>query len=78
MDRQPNPALAATRIFAERLVPVCSPSYLRSLLNPKGQVALSRATLLHVTTVTEETTLSFFKPPRQVARLSDIAPSADF
>jgi LysR family transcriptional regulator, glycine cleavage system transcriptional activator len=51
-DQQPAPTLAATPILRERLVPVCSPSYLRSL--HKGRAELSQATLLHVTTVRED------------------------
>jgi LysR family transcriptional regulator, glycine cleavage system transcriptional activator len=54
MDQGPNPKLSATRILAEHLVPVCSPSYLRSLIRREGRPAFSRATLLHVTTVTED------------------------
>ena len=54
MDQDPSPKLSATRILTEHLVPVCSPSYLRSLIRREGRSALSRATLLHVTTVTED------------------------
>lgn len=52
MDQHPDPSLAATPLLKERLVPVCSPSYLRSL--HKGRAQLSQATLLHVTTVKED------------------------
>jgi LysR family glycine cleavage system transcriptional activator len=54
MDQHSDSTLAATRILRERLVPVCSPSYLKSLTNHKGRAQLSQATFLHVTTVTED------------------------
>ena len=53
MDQGPSPKLSATRILAEHLVPVCSPSYLRSIRR-EGRTAFSRATLVHVTTVSED------------------------
>jgi LysR family transcriptional regulator, glycine cleavage system transcriptional activator len=66
MDQHPDSTLAATRILGERLVPVCSPSYLKSLTNHKGRAQLSQATLLHVTTVTEDWS-TWLKATRQSA-----------
>jgi LysR family transcriptional regulator, glycine cleavage system transcriptional activator len=54
MAREPSPTLPATRILAERLVPVCSPSYLRSPASHKSEDRFLARTLLHVTTVAED------------------------
>lgn len=52
MGRGPWPGLASTRLLGERLVPVCAPAYRASL----GGVApeLARATLIHLSTATED------------------------
>jgi len=54
MARRPGAPLAPQRLLNEILVPVCSPSYLQSHFGSRGRIDLSRATLLHVSTVTED------------------------
>lgn len=54
MARRPAPGLAPKRLLAEWLVPVCSPAYLDSHADSHGRVDFSRATLLHVGTVSED------------------------
>jgi DNA-binding transcriptional LysR family regulator len=53
MSRAPVGGLAWTRLLSERLVPVCSPAYRKSLLDAKGNVDIRRATLIHVTPTSE-------------------------
>lgn len=48
------PGLSSTRLIAESLVPVCSPAYLGTLRTRGGRVDLTKATLLHLSTVTED------------------------
>lgn len=52
MGREPWPGLHSARLVSEYLVPVCTPAYLKAL--PSGASRFSRATLLHVTSVTED------------------------
>lgn len=52
MGRGPWPGLHSSRLMAETLVPVCTSTYLRTL--PTDQSRFSGATLLHVTSVTED------------------------
>jgi DNA-binding transcriptional LysR family regulator len=64
MGRGPWPGLASTRLVGERLVPVCAPAYRDSLPPSRlgaqrgagegGGVELTRATLIHVTSVSED------------------------
>src|SRR5262249_30482882 len=54
MTKEPSADERATRLLNERLVPVYSPAYLRGIAGPGGRADLSRATLLHVTTVAED------------------------
>lgn len=42
------------RLFGERLVPVCAPDYPARCADPQGRCDLRRATLIHVTTVSED------------------------
>jgi DNA-binding transcriptional LysR family regulator len=53
MGRGPWPGLASTRLLGERLVPVCAPGYLARLGNG-GAADLARATLIHLSTATED------------------------
>ncbi|MBN3767860.1 transcriptional regulator GcvA [Burkholderia sp. Ac-20365] len=50
----PVPGSDWNRLFGERLVPVCSPAYRDSLRDAHGNVALRRATLIHVDTASED------------------------
>lgn len=54
MSRAPVAGTAWTRLFGERLVPVCSPAYRESLLDEQGNVDLRRATLIHVNAASED------------------------
>ncbi|ARP90697.1 transcriptional regulator [Bordetella genomosp. 9] len=54
MSRTPAAGPGWTRLFGERLLPVCSPAYLERLLGPDGQPDLRKATLLHVPLASEE------------------------
>lgn len=54
MSRAPAAGAAWSRLFGERLVPVCSPTYRDSLLDAAGDIDLRRATLLHVTSASED------------------------
>jgi DNA-binding transcriptional LysR family regulator len=54
MSRAPAAGAAWTRLFGERLVPVCSPAYRASLVDAAGAIDLSRATLIHVTPARED------------------------
>jgi LysR family glycine cleavage system transcriptional activator len=54
MSRAPVAGPAWTRLFGERLMPVCSPAYRDTLLDGEGQVDLRRATLIHVGPASED------------------------
>lgn len=54
MSRAPVAGAAWTRLFGERLVPVCSPAYRDSLADGEGSIDLRRATLIHVTPASED------------------------
>lgn len=45
---------AWTRLFGERLVPVCSPAYRDAMADAQGHVDLGRATLIHVNSASED------------------------
>ncbi len=54
MSRTAAAGAAWTRLFGERLVPVCSQAYRDGLRNADGTVDLRRATLIHVTPASED------------------------
>ncbi|NYH25121.1 LysR substrate-binding domain-containing protein [Paraburkholderia bryophila] len=54
MSRSPVAGAAWTRLFGERLVPVCSPAYLENLRDAHGHLDLQRATLIHVNAASED------------------------
>lgn len=54
LSRAPVAGAAWTRLFGERLVPVCSPAYLASLRDEHGNIALREATLIHVIAASED------------------------
>lgn len=54
MSRAPAAGAAWTRLFGEQLVPVCSPSYRDTLVDEAGNIDLHRATLIHVTSASED------------------------
>ncbi|ASL47697.1 Glycine cleavage system transcriptional activator [Burkholderia sp. AD24] len=54
MSRSPVAGAAWTRLFGERLVPVCSPAYLANLRDAHGNLDLRRATLIHVNAASED------------------------
>ncbi|WP_109482413.1 transcriptional regulator GcvA [Paraburkholderia sp. C35] len=54
LSRGPVPGSDWSRLFGERLVPVCSPAYRASLLDAHGNADLRRATLIHVDTASED------------------------
>jgi LysR family transcriptional regulator, glycine cleavage system transcriptional activator len=58
MGRGPWPGLASTLLVDERLVPVCAPAYRNALAlgadRGTGGIDLARATLIHVTSVSED------------------------
>jgi DNA-binding transcriptional LysR family regulator len=54
MSRAPVAGTAWTRLFGERLVPVCSPAYRETLIDEHGNVDLRRATLIHLNTASED------------------------
>lgn len=54
MSRAPVAGTAWTRLFGERLVPVCSPAYLANLRDDHGSVDLTHATLIHVNAASED------------------------
>jgi LysR family transcriptional regulator, glycine cleavage system transcriptional activator len=54
MSRATAAGAAWTRLFGERLVPVCSPAYRETLIDDAGNIDLSRATLIHVTAASED------------------------
>ncbi|MEI6002853.1 transcriptional regulator GcvA [Paraburkholderia bengalensis] len=54
LSRGPVPGSEWSRLFGERLVPVCSPAYRDTLLDAHGRVDLRRAALIHVDTASED------------------------
>lgn len=54
LSRAPVAGTAWTRLFGERLVPVCSPAYLANLRDAHGDIDLRRATLIHVNSASED------------------------
>jgi DNA-binding transcriptional LysR family regulator len=54
MSRAPVAGAAWTRLFGERLVPVCSPAYRERLVDDDGNVDLRRAVLIHLITASED------------------------
>lgn len=54
LNRIPLADAAWTRLFCERLVPVCSPDYAKKIKGPDGRYRLAEATLIHVVSVSEE------------------------
>jgi LysR family glycine cleavage system transcriptional activator len=54
LSRAPVAGTAWTRLFGERLVPVCSPAYLDNLRDEHGNVDLRHATLIHVNSASED------------------------
>ncbi|MFM0735376.1 LysR substrate-binding domain-containing protein [Paraburkholderia sediminicola] len=54
LSRAPVAGTAWTRLFSERLVPVCSPAYMDNLRDEHGNVDLRRATLIHVNSASED------------------------
>jgi LysR family glycine cleavage system transcriptional activator len=54
MSRAPVAGLTWSKLFGERLVPVCSPAYRDTLINEDGDIDLRRATLLHVVPASED------------------------
>ncbi|CAE6760505.1 Glycine cleavage system transcriptional activator [Paraburkholderia domus] len=54
LSRAPVAGTAWTRLFGERLVPVCSPAYLDHLRDEHGKVDLRHATLIHVNSASED------------------------
>jgi len=54
MSRAPVAGPAWTRLFGERLVPVCSPAYRDKLMDAAGTIDLHRATLIHVVPASED------------------------
>ncbi|HEY2020199.1 LysR substrate-binding domain-containing protein [Paraburkholderia sp.] len=54
MSRAPVAGTAWTRLFGERLAPVCSPDYLQTLRDQHGEFSLRHATLIHVNAASED------------------------
>jgi DNA-binding transcriptional LysR family regulator len=54
LSRGPVPGSDWSRLFGERLVPVCSAAYRATLVDAHGHVDLRRATLIHVDTASED------------------------
>jgi LysR family transcriptional regulator, glycine cleavage system transcriptional activator len=54
LSRAPVAGTAWTRLFGERLVPVCSPAYLDTLRDEHGNIDLRHATLIHVNSASED------------------------
>ncbi len=54
MSRAPVAGVAWTRLFGERLIPVCSPDYRDTLVDAAGNIDLHRAALIHVTPASED------------------------
>lgn len=54
LSRGPVPGSDWSRLFGERLVPVCSPAYRDERRDAHGNIDLRRATLIHVDTASED------------------------
>ena len=54
MSRIPVSTERWTRLFEEGLVPVCSPAYRETLVDRDGVIDLTRATIIHVTSLSED------------------------
>ena len=54
LSRGPVPGSDWSRLFGERLVPVCTPAYRATLPDAQGEPDLRRATLIHVDTASED------------------------
>lgn len=54
MTRAPSAGGGWTRLFGESLIPVCSPAYRAGLLDGGGHVDLHRATLIHLSSVSQD------------------------
>lgn len=54
MSRSPQGGEGWTRLLGQQLVPVCSPAYRATLVDPAGEVDLRRATLIHLITASED------------------------
>ncbi|MFM0352003.1 LysR substrate-binding domain-containing protein [Paraburkholderia nemoris] len=54
LSRAPVAGTAWTRLFGERLVPVCSPAYVDNLRDAHGNIDLRRATFIHVNSASED------------------------
>ena len=54
LSRGPVPGSDWSRLFGERLVPVCSRAYRDTLTDAHGKLDLRRATLIHVDTASED------------------------
>ncbi len=53
MSRAPVGGLAWVKLLSASLVPACSPAYRAGLVDGQGRTDLRRATLIHVTTVSD-------------------------
>ncbi len=58
LSRGPVPGSDWSRLFGERLVPVCSPAYRDTLRDTHGNIDLRHATLIHVDTASEDWPIS--------------------
>ena len=54
LSRAPVAGTAWTRLFGERLVPVCSPAYVNNLRDAHGNIDLRHATFIHVNSASED------------------------
>src|SRR5579859_5641348 len=54
LSRAPVAGTAWTRLFGERLVPVCSPAYVDNLRDAHGNFDLRHATFIHVNSASED------------------------
>jgi LysR family glycine cleavage system transcriptional activator len=54
MSRAPVAGNAWSRLFGERLAPICTAAYLSTLVDEHGRVDLRKATLIHVTSASED------------------------
>ena len=53
MSRAPVGGLAWVKLLSASLVPACSPAYRAGMVDREGRIDLRRATLIHVTTVSD-------------------------
>jgi DNA-binding transcriptional LysR family regulator len=54
MSRAPTGSLSWAKLLGEVLVPVCSPAYRDKVVDRSGAIDFARATLIHVTTASED------------------------